>query len=67
MDNLYKYVTFFKRSCNHKRKLNVHGVTRKGMRGITGCVFQEEKIMKETIGGEENNKSSNSERQPKVT
>ena len=42
MDNLYKYVTFFKRSCNHKRKLNVHGVTRKGMRGITGCVVQEE-------------------------
>ena len=42
MDNLYNYVTFCKRSWNHKRKFKVHGVTRKGMRGIPGCVVQEE-------------------------
>ena len=42
MDNLYNYVTFFKRAWNRKRKLKVHGVTRKGMRGIPGCVVQEE-------------------------
>ena len=38
MDNLYNSVTFFKRTWKHKRKLKVHGVTRKGMRGIPGCV-----------------------------
>ena len=43
MENLYNYVTFFKRAWNHKRKLKVHGVTRKGMRGIPGCVVQKEK------------------------
>ena len=42
MDNLYNSVTFFKRAWNHKRKLKVHGVTRKGMRGVPGCVVQEE-------------------------
>ena len=43
MDNLYNSVTFCKRAWNHKRELNVHGVTRKCMRGIPGCVVQEEK------------------------
>ena len=42
MDNLYNYVTVCKRAWNHKRKLKVHGVTRKGTRGIPGCVVQEE-------------------------
>ena len=41
MDNLFNYVTFCKRVWNHKRKSKVHGVTRKGMRGIPGCVVQE--------------------------
>ena len=43
MDNLYNSVTFFKREWNHKSKLKVHGVTRKGVRGIPECVVQEEK------------------------
>ena len=38
MDNLFNYVTFCKRVWNHKKKSKVHGVTRKGMRGILGCV-----------------------------
>ena len=42
IENLYNSVTFCKRACNHKRKLKVHGVTRKGMRRIPGCVVQEE-------------------------
>ena len=42
MDNLYNSITFCKRVCNHKRKLKVHGVTRNGMRGIPGCVVQED-------------------------
>ena len=42
MENLYNSVTFFKRAWDHKRKLKVHGVTRKVMRGIPGCVVQEE-------------------------
>ena len=43
MENLYNSVTFCKRAWNHKRKLKVQGVTRKGMRGNTGFVVQEEK------------------------
>ena len=42
MENLYSSVMFCKRAWNHKRKFKVHGVTRKGMRGVTGCVVQEE-------------------------
>ena len=41
MDNLYNSATFCKRAWNHKWKLKVHGVTRKGMRGIPVCVSQE--------------------------
>ena len=40
MDRLYNYLTFLKRVWNHKSKLKVHGVTRKGMRGILGCVVR---------------------------
>ena len=36
MDNLYNFVMFCNRAWNHKSKLKVHGVTRKGMRGIPG-------------------------------
>ena len=42
-DNLYNSVTFYKRAWNHNRIFKVHGMTRKGMRGIPGCVVQEEK------------------------
>ena len=42
MENLYNSVTLCNREWNHKRKLKVHGVTRKGNRGIPGCVIQEE-------------------------
>ena len=41
MEKLYSSVTFFKRKWNHKRKLKVNDVTRKGMRRIPGCVVQE--------------------------
>ena len=41
MNNLYNSITFCKRAWNNKSKLEVHGVTRKGTRGIPGCVFQE--------------------------
>ena len=41
MDNLYNSATFCKRAWNHKWKVKVHGVTRKGMRGIPACVSQE--------------------------
>ena len=44
MENLYNSVTFHKRACNHKRKLKVHGVTRKGMRGkFQGVLFRRSK------------------------
>ena len=42
MDNLYNSIMFCKRAWNHTRKLKVHGVTRKDMMGIIGCVVQEE-------------------------
>ena len=42
MDNLYNSVNFCKRAYNHEKKVLVHGVTRKGMRGIPKCVIQEE-------------------------
>ena len=46
MDNLYNYVTVFKRAWNNKKKVKVYGVTRKGMRVIPGCVVQEEKKLR---------------------
>ena len=42
MEKLYNSVTFCKRAWNQKRKLKLHGITRKGMRGITGFVVQDE-------------------------
>ena len=41
MENLHNSVTFCNREWNHKRKLKVHGVTRKDMREISGCVDKE--------------------------
>ena len=38
MENLYNSVTFCDRSWNQQRKLKVHVVTRKVMRGVPGCV-----------------------------
>ena len=67
MGNLYNYVTFCKRACNHKGKLKVRGVTRKGMRRIPGCVVQEEQKSRKKqleVGGTK--KSRNSERRPKM-
>ena len=40
MDNLYNYVTFCERAWNHKMKLKVCGVTRKGVRVISGVVVK---------------------------
>ena len=42
MDNLYNSATFCKRAWNHKYRVMVHGVTRKGMRGVPSCVVQDE-------------------------
>ena len=42
MDNLYNSAAFCKHAYTHKNKVKVHGVTRKGMRGIPKCVKQEE-------------------------
>ena len=42
MDNLYNLALFCKRIFSHEMKVMVHGVTRKGMRGITPDVKQEE-------------------------
>ena len=41
MDNLYNRESFCKKVFNHKKKVIVSGVTRKGMRGIPSCVKQE--------------------------
>ena len=41
-DNLYNSAAFFRASFLHPKKPLVHGVTRKGMRGIPLCVQQEE-------------------------
>jgi len=40
MDNLYHSTTFYKHACTHIRKIKVHGVARKVMRGIPICVKQ---------------------------
>ena len=42
MDNLYNSAAFCKHAYVHPQTVKVHGVTRKGMRGIPLCVKQEE-------------------------
>ena len=42
MDNLYNSATFCKESYTHEKKVMVHGVARKGMRGIPSSVIQDE-------------------------
>ena len=42
MDNLYNSVSFCKKSYIHENRVLVHGVARKGGRGIPACVKQEE-------------------------
>ena len=46
MDNLYNSAAFCKAAFTHSHKVLVHGVTRKGMRGIPECVKQEEEECK---------------------
>ena len=41
-DNLYNSAMFCRAAYNHPKKVLVHGVTRKGGRGIPSCVQQEE-------------------------
>ena len=41
-NNLYNSTAFGRASFLHEKKLLVHGVTRKGMRGIPSCVQQQE-------------------------
>ena len=41
-DNLYNSVSFCRAAFNHKMKPLIHGVTRKGGRGIPKCVQQDE-------------------------
>ena len=41
MYNLYNSSTFFKSAYNHKKKVLIHGVTRKGMRLIPPCIKQD--------------------------
>ena len=40
MDNLYMSALFAKRSKLSKNKVNIHGVTRKDLKGIPSCVMQ---------------------------
>lgn len=42
MDNLYNLAAFYKASYKHPKKVLIHGVTRKGKRGIPSEVVQEE-------------------------
>ena len=42
MDNLYNSASFSKKTFNHRNKVLVHGVARKGGRGVPKCVIQEE-------------------------
>ena len=42
MDNLYNSAKFCKEAYMHKKKLMVHGVARKGIRGIPSSVIQDE-------------------------
>ena len=66
MDNLYNSAASCKRAWNHKRKLKVHGVMRKGMRVITGCVVQEEqKSRKKQLEAKRTTKAENMKGNPK--
>ena len=42
MDNLYKSATFCRKAYTHEKRVMVHGLARKGMRGIPAVVKQEE-------------------------
>jgi hypothetical protein len=42
MDNLYNSVAFCKAAFKHPNKVLLHGVTRRGGRGIPACVLQDE-------------------------
>jgi hypothetical protein len=42
MDNLYNSVAFCKAAFKHPNKVLLHGVTRKGGRGIPSCILQDE-------------------------
>ena len=41
-DNLYNSAAFFRASFLHEKKPLVHGITKKGMKGIPSCVQQQE-------------------------
>ena len=42
MDNLYNSAKFCRKSYTHYKRVMVHGVARKGMRGIPAVVKQDE-------------------------
>ena len=42
MDNLYKSATFCRKAYTHEKRVMVHGLARKGMRGIPAGVKQED-------------------------
>ena len=42
MDNFYNSATFCKEAYTHEKKVMVHGVARKGMRGMPSSVIQDE-------------------------
>ena len=46
MDNLYNSVAFCRAAYNHSNKVLVHGVARKGGRGVPPCVLQQEETKK---------------------
>ena len=48
-DNLYNSAAFCRASYNHPLKPLVHGVTRKGGRGIPSCVQQQEEKNRKTV------------------
>ena len=46
MDNLYNSATFCRVSFTHEKRVMVHGVARKGMRGVPSSVIQQEVLNK---------------------